>query len=89
MAADDTKDKETSTKETAKEEQAEVVFRYLSEENPNNASYPGVPLGDILAHQYDTYPKWIQKSIAESPTSPYKAVEAKKKADDKADAGGK
>lgn len=79
--------KDTTPKED-KPEQAVVLFRYQPEPG-DTSGYPGVPPGDILAHQYDTYPKWIQKSIAESPTSPYKAVEAKKKADDKADAGGK
>ena len=81
---------EDTSKDNAKEdkpEQAVVLFRYVPDEASAGLSYPGVPPGDILEHQYETFPKWIQKSIAESPM--YKAVEAKKKADDKADAGGK
>lgn len=77
-------------KETAKEdkpEQAVVVFRYQPEPG-DQSGYPGVPPGDILQEQYEQYPAWIQKSIAESPTSPYKAVEAKK-APDKAKDGEK
>jgi hypothetical protein len=70
------------------EEQAVVAYYYLPEENANNASYPGVPLGDILQHTYDAQPEWIQKSIAASPM--YKAAdEPKKKATGEATKPGK
>lgn len=49
------------------QEQAVVAYYYLPENNPDGASYPGVPLGDILQHVYDAQPKWIQKSIAANP----------------------
>lgn len=48
------------------EESAEVAYYYLSEHNPDNASYPGVPLCDLLTEQVETYPKWIQKSLKAS-----------------------
>lgn len=84
MASDDKENKAAAegaddVKADDKPEQSVVLFRYLSDKNPTGGMYPGVPPGDILAHAYETYPKWIQNSIAESPM--YKAVEAKKQPD--------
>lgn len=56
------------------EESAEVAYYYLSSENPDGASYPGVPLCDLTQEVVDAQPKWIQKSLKASKM--YKAANA-------------
>ena len=46
-----------------KEEQAKVAYYYDAEKNPTGASYPGVPLADVLQDVYDAQPEWIQRAI--------------------------
>jgi hypothetical protein len=40
---------------------------YDASKNPDNASFPGVPLADLSDEQYDSYPEWLQRSVDASP----------------------
>lgn len=64
--ADKDDNKKAETMETVEEPQAVIAFYYLPEGNPQNAAYPGVPLRDLLAHEVETMPEWVKKSIAGS-----------------------
>lgn len=66
---------------------ADVAYYYNSETNPAGASYPGVPLSNVLQGQFDTYPKWLQNSIKHSAMYSKEPPEAPAKGEGKKDAG--
>lgn len=51
--------------EPDKAEKATVAYYYDATQNPDGGTYPGVPNADILQEQFDTFPKWVQNSIAD------------------------
>jgi len=47
--------------------ESKIARYYVESANPDGASLPGVPLGDITQEQFDALPVWLQLSIDASP----------------------
>lgn len=41
----------------------DIVRYYDKSKNPEHASLPGVPLRDLERSEFESFPKWLQKSI--------------------------
>lgn len=44
-----------------------ATARYYDEEKAGGQFFPGVPARDLEDEEYDALPKWLQKSIDDSP----------------------
>lgn len=49
------------------EERMATAYYYDESKNPDGAYFGGVPLGNISEEEFESYPKWLQQNIAESP----------------------